>query len=650
MSGKGLAAAVVLLALTSTVGAGAGPRAKADLLEKRVGATPATVARGASFTVTDVVTNRGAATARASTTRYYLRRGSVSILAGVRRVPALRPHRSSRARTRLTVPAAAPAAAFTLVACVDATGSVAEANERNNCRAARAPLVVTGPVEPPPPTTTTTTTTTTAPADSDHDGFVDSSDCGPHDASVHPGAADTPDLRFVDSNCDGIDGDAAKSIFVSPSGKDTDPGTRERPKRTVEAAVEAAAATREPVLVAAGSYNEGQGVSLQDGVGIYGGYDPSGWSRSATTATVIRGTPQAAFADGDTGVTLQLLTLLSSPVAADGESTYVVRAINHSKLTIERSTLQSVDGRAGRAGEAGLRGVSGSAGVPGQHGFADGGHAGFGGHGGGGAFAGGDGADGGPEGANDGRTGAPGNGPLGGAPGDGGAGGDPGKDGADGGRGGDGANGTPGQGGANGIDLAKVDWLGHDGTTGTGGGAGSGGGGGGGGGGQGCGIFCSDGSGGGGGGGGGAGFGGHAGEPGKAGGGSFGIYLLDSAVTLSSRTTVSVGVGGAGGAGGLGGTGGFGALGGPGGFIQVGVGEIGAGGSGGRGGNGGPGGAGGGGAGGPSIGVLELGNSTVTVGSGVTITQGAAGRGGDLAIGGNRGADGISAAIFRRDH
>ena len=35
-------------------------------------------------------------------------------------------------------------------------------------------------------------------------------------ANCTPGAADKPDLGFVDSNCDGIDGDKAAALFVAP--------------------------------------------------------------------------------------------------------------------------------------------------------------------------------------------------------------------------------------------------------------------------------------------------------------------------------------------------------------------------------------------------------------------------------------------------
>src|SRR5262245_30422496 len=55
----------------------------------------------------------------------------------------------------------------------------------------------TPPPPPPPPTV----------LDKDGDGVADDKDCAPNDKTIRPGAPDRPDLAFVDSNCDGIDGD-----------------------------------------------------------------------------------------------------------------------------------------------------------------------------------------------------------------------------------------------------------------------------------------------------------------------------------------------------------------------------------------------------------------------------------------------------------
>jgi len=75
----------------------------------------------------------------------------------------------------------------------------------------------------------------TLPLDRDGDGFA-ARDCRPADRTVHPGAADAPDMAgFADTNCDGIDGDRALAVFVSPEGSDIDDGTAARPLRTVRA-------------------------------------------------------------------------------------------------------------------------------------------------------------------------------------------------------------------------------------------------------------------------------------------------------------------------------------------------------------------------------------------------------------------------------
>jgi len=52
-----------------------------------------------------------------------------------------------------------------------------------------------------------------------------------HAAGCAPGSADKPDLGFVDSNCDGVDGDKAHAIFVAPGGDDNADGyDRNRPR------------------------------------------------------------------------------------------------------------------------------------------------------------------------------------------------------------------------------------------------------------------------------------------------------------------------------------------------------------------------------------------------------------------------------------
>jgi hypothetical protein len=485
---------------------------------------------------------------------------------------------------------------------------------------------------PPPP-----------PSDSDGDGIPDPQDCAPRDAAIHPGAPDLPDLSFVDSNCDGIDGTETDAVFVSPNGNDANPGTRAQPKREIQAAIDAAkASVGRYVLVADGSY---QHVKAATSVSIYGGYDPNDWSqRSASLKTEIAGVPEGILADGATRVTLQLLSVRGSSDPYH-PSAYGIRAINGSALTLQRVSVAAgaaldshprgtdgfYPGRDGGRGENGERGAcdheyeagGGEGGTAGDLG----GNAGF--HGGGGGFPG----------YHDGRGGY---GPGGGAGGKNGDHGEPGGTGAD------GLNGIPGRGGPAGVgfDLSASGTTsgygtrGEDGGDGGNGTDGQGGSGGGGGGGQ-PGLLEPD-IGNGGGGGGGGGEHGELGQGGEGGAGSFGISLYDSALIVES-SSITTGDGAPGGNGGNGTRGGAGGARGYGGAVCLST--VGRGGRGGLGGNGGSGGGGGGGAGGPSIGIFKGGTSKATVrDSAIKIGTGGAGglggAGGPGVLGGPNGGIG----------
>ncbi|WP_187027617.1 hypothetical protein [Persicimonas caeni] len=457
---------------------------------------------------------------------------------------------------------------------------------------------------------------------------------------------DAPDASGVDANCDGIDGEIARGIFVSTNGSDSASGTIDAPLASIGAALSLAQSTSglDHIYVATGQYDEQ--VTLVSGVSIFGGYDEaSNWMRTGSGTSRIfypGGSGRMIAVKGiniSSPTVLGMLDIATADVTGGGgQSNYAVYCHTCDALTIQNTKVTAGAASNGDAGSDGTSGFDafgrGYDASPGGSGSCDGGGYGRGGSGGssGCGRSGGSGGRGGYEGSNSGVAGSPGNyGISGGYAGSSSAG-----DGGPGGMGTDGANGSNGQGGSGG-QVQSGYWVGNSGADGATGEHGNGGGGGGGGGGQG-GFWVNDGSGNGGGGGGGAGCGGLGGTGGQAGGTSFGLFFVESTgVTLENNVIASGngGNGGAGGTGGFGSGGGNGANGG-----QYCTSEVGAGGAGGDGGDGGNGGNGGGGAGGNSYGIYRV-NTNLNLPGTNTISTGQAGRGGTSS--GNPGSDGVAA-------
>ncbi len=499
-------------------------------------------------------------------------------------------------------------------------------------------LLAAGGSSGPPPAT---------PTDADGDGSFTPADCDDHNSSINPGAPDRPDLGFIDSNCDGIDGDAAQSLFVAPNGIDAPGGGgKDDPLQTVQFAIDQSLGSQ-PILVASGSYAVGSGLLVRNQTLIAGGYSRTTWSRSGTAVTEIVGAPRAVLADGDGDVLIQLVTLRGNASIFD-LSTYGLQAVNSSNVTLERVKVFAANARSGATPPAAIN-PAGPDGAPGGAGAAGGASPGSGGAAGPSGF--------GVSGGAGGRGGAPGE--MGQAGGIGGqnaqppaAGGAPAPD-CGGSRGDNGRIGANGQSGASGASgnggtlpsapPSSSGWVGGRGLDGLIGARGSGGNGGGGGGG-GTGSFCSAATGGGGGAGGGGGGGGLNGGGGGYGGGSFAIFVVQSTVhVLDVGSSLTAGDGGAGGGGGLGAPGRRGGVGGPGG--PAGSSSGGDGGRGGDGGAGGQGGVGGGGTGGPSVGIFCIGTSDCHVAAFAPIVVGQGGAGGLGATPGGNGEAGFSSPI-----
>ena len=653
---RGIGFLMVFAVLVTGVGAAWAKPARPDLVVTKGPRVPATVDPGTHLKVKDVVRNKGRRKARRSVTRYYLsldrtRDKGDQRLAGKRVVKRLKPRRLSRGRARVRIPAGLALGQYRLLACADDRRKVRESRERNNCRASRVVEVVQvgEPTPGHPDQAATPVPETPAPepagsdtdgdgirdvedSDDDNDGVADDADCKPLDPAVHPGADDAPGGDYSDTDCDGVDGTASEAIFAATFGNDADAGTREKPKRSINAAISTAkAAGVKDVYVAFGTYDET--LDVVEGVSVYGGYRTD-WTRSGGDVTTLAGSPSAdAESVGalsysvKSPTTLQHLTFAPRPPTEPGASSYGLRAVESPGLILDTAIAIGAPGTAGTHGtdgEAGRAGVNGQSCPP--DGYAPRGLAGgsspVGHPGGRGGRGGDDGVLGDYSGwhSDDGETGVAGGGPGGGAGGSGGAAADTGE------RGGIGQIGAHGVAGADGFGgrggTASDVWLTHSGSSGAPGGHGSGGGGGGG------------------------GQGGGRGTHGSGGGGSFGIYVTRSPGLTIRRSQLTASSGGAGGSGGTGAAGGFGGLGG---FGCVGreteFGWEAAGGHGGPGGSGARGGDGGGGAGGPSIALYTHESAVTTESTSLSFgTAGAGGAGGDSRNPLTRGMAGVAAA------
>lgn len=467
-----------------------------------------------------------------------------------------------------------------------------------------------------------------------------------------------------DSNCDGLDGDAARALFVDGfGGNDSNPGTKALPLKTLGAALASLAGTSssvDQIYVSEGTYVES--LTLVAGVSIYGGFKAAdGWTRNPSHKVVVQGNQADANGHvvavrgsnlaGSKRTVIQNLEIVSGvatayvPGTRQGASSYGIHCTNCTALDVVGAIVRAGAGAAGATGvnagstptltQSELNACVGTDGENNAHRTVDGGPGGIapscapgrtGGHGGQGT-------------QNEGLAGSPGLVVSGG-------GGAPGAKvgrqtvGNVGGSGAAGSDGVAGAGGTSAGSLVQGFWTGRSGSVGGNGLPGHGGGGASGGGGKKR-TAAADRGGGGGGGGGAGGCGGSGGDGGGAGGGSIAMQLVNSTGATLQTSKLHTSSGGLGGTGRTGASGTLGCNGGAGG---TGYKDAADGGRGGRGGSGGGGAAGGGGAGGPSIGVLTSGTTLSGVPGTNTIAPSVGGAGGS-GPGGTNGAVGLSSTV-----
>ena len=149
---------------------------------------------------------------------------------------------------------------------------------------------------------------------------------------------DDPDDAYQDSNRDGIDGNILQAIFVSTLGHDSNAGTKAEPVRSLAAALFEAKRQNKPhIYVAAGTYGS-TNIVLENGVSIFGGYDPVTWARGLSNVTSIEASTTAAVVATDLSETTVLdhLSISSADATNAAETCYGVFAVNSSGLVVRR--------------------------------------------------------------------------------------------------------------------------------------------------------------------------------------------------------------------------------------------------------------------------------------------------------------------------
>lgn len=163
-------------------------------------------------------------------------------------------------------------------------------------------------------------------------------------------AADDPDDDFADSNCDGIDGDATKAVFVSGGPVWGNAGTPSAPLKTLAEGIQLAQSSQKDVYVCNGTYAEN--IVIQNtGVRVFGGYDCAHhWTRTADRAQVAPSSGRPLKIAGAGGTMIDRLGFKASSGAEAGESSIAGIIQNSPDVIVRNALFEAGNGADGKSG------------------------------------------------------------------------------------------------------------------------------------------------------------------------------------------------------------------------------------------------------------------------------------------------------------
>ncbi len=161
--------------------------------------------------------------------------------------------------------------------------------------------------------------------------------------------SDVPDDEFADSNCDGIDGDKSKAVFVSPDGKDTGDGSFGSPVSTITKGIELAGAQKKDVYVCTAEYAENVVVDTK-AVSIFGGYECADWSRGNTHANVIPAAGIALTLRKVSATTVDRMSFVAADATTPGVSSIAAQVTDSNHVVLSHLELTAGSGASGLPG------------------------------------------------------------------------------------------------------------------------------------------------------------------------------------------------------------------------------------------------------------------------------------------------------------